>query len=839
MRFDVAGLCFTDARGIAFQHDPKLVALSYIIAVGGSFTALEMIERWRNARGAPACYWQLGSAAALGGSIWSMHFIGILALTVGFPLTYAPGATLLSLLIAIGVMVCGLQIIRAGSSWIRVGGAGITIGLGVAAMHYVGMSGVRFPGSLAYTPSLWGLSLLVAIAAATAALWLSLTLQKTWQRGVAAVAMAGAICGMHYTGMAAAVFQVDPLAQVAPGLPSGLLATGIAIVTSALILCALVFVATDRRLFASRRREIEALRQSNSQLAAANAESEQGRQQLDAVLSNIIQGVCLFDGAHRLLVWNRRYTEIYNLPPEAIRVGCSLTEILQYRAAVGSSPNMPVADYLAMREQVVATNHLADTVVPLKNGQIVSIHHQPMLNGGWVATHEDITERQHAEASIAFMAQHDALTRLPNRLLFHERLNHAMAMAGRGTRCSLLCLDLDKFKLVNDTLGHPVGDGLLQAAADRLQACLREGDTVARLGGDEFAIIQLAIERPDDAGLLANRIIAAFRKPFDVDGHQITIGTSIGVTVAPDDATLPETFLKNADIALYLAKLAGRGTVRFFEPGMDTRIRARRNLESDLRDAIAHNEFEIYYQPLVNVKGNKITGFEALLRWHHPVRGLVPPLEFIPVAEETGMIVAIGEWVLRMACFEAENWPANISIAVNLSPVQFKEGNLVASVQAALDASGLQPHRLELEITESVLLHDSVGTLTALHRLRAMGISIALDDFGTGYSSLSYLRSFPFDKIKIDQSFVRDMVKNKESMAIIRAITGLGQSLQMTTTAEGVETVEQLDVLRKEGCTQVQGYFFSRPRPASELPLLINRLQQVSEGTLSQTLGPA
>jgi predicted signal transduction protein with EAL and GGDEF domain len=361
---------------------------------------------------------------------------------------------------------------------------------------------------------------------------------------------------------------------------------------------------------------------------------------------------------------------------------------------------------------------------------------------------------------------------------------------------------------------------------------VREEDTVARLGGDEFAIIQLAIGQPYQAELLTSRVIETFLDPFNVQGHQIAVGISIGVALAPGDGAAAETLLRNADIALYLAKTEGRGTVRFFEPEMDAHIQLRRSLELDLRDAIVRNEFELYYQPLVNVASGNVTGFEALLRWHHPVRGLVSPADFIPVAEETGLIVAIGEWVLRMACFEAENWPAEISIAVNLSPVQFKAADLVNTVRAALAASGLRPDRLELEITESVLLHDSVGTLAALHQLRAMGIAIALDDFGTGYSSLSYLRSFPFDKIKIDQSFVHNLVDNKESMLIIRAVTGLGHSLCMKTTAEGVETQEQLNKLREEGCTEVQGYLFSRPRPARELAVLIEKLRHIDEGAM-------
>jgi diguanylate cyclase (GGDEF)-like protein len=552
----------------------------------------------------------------------------------------------------------------------------------------------------------------------------------------------------------------------------------------------------------------------------------------DAVLSNITQGVCFFDGSKRLLLWNRRYLEIYNLPHEAIRVGLSLEEIVSYRDAAGSAPDQSVSDYLSWQDQLAAANQISTNVVALKNRRLVCIRYHPMPGGGWVSTQEDVTEQQQAEANIVFMACHDALTKLPNRVLFQERMEQALESAGRGRQFAVFCLDLDKFKQINDTMGHPIGDGLLVAVADRLQACVREGDTVARLGGDEFAIIQLAVGQPDDAEVLANRIIAAFNQPFDVGGHQIIAGVSIGVTVAPGDSASYENLMRDADIALYLAKTEGCGTARFFEPEMDARIHIRRVLEQDIRGAITRNEFELYYQPQVNLTENKVVGFEALLRWHHPDRGLVSPLDFIPVAEETGMMVAIGEWALRTACFEAKNWPSDISVAVNLSPVQFRKAGFVAVVQTALAESGLRPDRLELEITESVLLRDTADNLAVLHRLRAMGVSVALDDFGTGYSSLNYLRSFPFSKIKIDQSFIRDLTTNKESMSIVRAVIGLGQSLGIKTTAEGVETLAQLEKLREESCTDVQGYVFSRPRPAGEVRLLIEKFQQVGEGAV-------
>jgi diguanylate cyclase (GGDEF)-like protein len=575
-------------------------------------------------------------------------------------------------------------------------------------------------------------------------------------------------------------------------------------------------------------RDITAEVESHERFAKANFDLDKSREQFQLVLENMAQGITFFDADEKLIVSNQRYGEMYRLSASQVRSGTLLSDILNWRLANGTLENISPAEFLERRKTLSAAREPYDLVDELRDGRTIAMHYQPLPNGGWLATHEDITDRRLAEATLVFMARHDALTRLPNRFMFRERLEQALERVGRGSGCAVLCLDLDRFKLVNDTLGHPAGDALLRATAERLQACVREGDTVARLGGDEFAIVQLAAERAQDAELLATRIVAAFSVPFDIEGHLISAGTSVGVAMAPGDGTSPEKLLKNADIALYLAKTEGTSRVRFFEPEMDANIQLRRTLELDLRGAIVRNEFEINYQPLIDMASSKVTGFEALIRWRHPVRGLVSPAEFIPLAEETGMIVAVGEWVLRTACLEAKNWPTDISIAVNLSPIQFKQGDLASVVTNALEASGLRPDRLELEITETVLLQNTVATLVTLHKLRALGILVALDDFGTGFSSLSYLRSFPFDKIKIDQSFVRDLVEDKEALSIIRAITGLGHSLRMKTTAEGVETQEQLDMLRVEGCTEVQGYLFSRPMPASELPSLIERLNHIS-----------
>jgi diguanylate cyclase (GGDEF)-like protein len=428
-------------------------------------------------------------------------------------------------------------------------------------------------------------------------------------------------------------------------------------------------------------------------------------------------------------------------------------------------------------------------------------------------------QRTRAEERITHLAHHDGLTDLPNRTLFCEELDRALLRTKRGDRFALLYLDLDHFKHVNDTHGHLLGDELLKAVATRLRGCVRETDLVARLGGDEFAIIQALRDQSEDPAALAARINDALNASFDLGGREVAVGVSVGISLAPDDSAEREQMLKNADLALYGAKSGGRGTYCFYEPEMDARTKARRKAEADLRDALANGESELHYQPIVNLKTNQVNGCEALLRWHHPERGMVSPAEFIPIAEESGLISALGEWVIRQACTDATSWPDNIKVAVNLSPIQLNTA-LVQTVVNALAASGMPSHRLELEITETVLMQNGFTTLSTLHQLREFGVRIAMDDFGTGYSSLSYLRSFPFDTIKIDRSFIEDISDKEDCVAIVQAITNMAKQLNISTTAEGVETEEQLAKVRELGCTDMQGFVFSRPRPLAEISRL-------------------
>jgi diguanylate cyclase (GGDEF)-like protein len=552
-----------------------------------------------------------------------------------------------------------------------------------------------------------------------------------------------------------------------------------------------------------------ALRQREEELRAQNF-------RFDAALNNMSQALLMFDSSARLVISNHRYHEMYGLLPEVAKSGCLLRDLLESRRQSGTFSDDP-DDYVTNLMVVIAQGKTWSQLTELPDGRTIAVLNHPIAGGGWVATHEDITERRRAEKQIAHMARHDALTDLPNRILLRDRLAHALAELPPDKRLAMLYLDLDHFKGVNDNLGHQVGDELLKTVAERLQSCIREVDTVARVGGDEFAIIHTGIDQPNDAAMLARRICEAIREPCELHGHAVMVETSIGIALAPGDGSDPTELLKNADMALYRAKADGRGTYRFFEPAMDAGMKARRTLELALRMALANGEFELHYQPLVNLDDRRITSCEALIRWQHPERGLIPPAEFIPIAEEIGLIVPLGEWVLRQACIDAMKWPADIKVAVNLSPIQVMNQNLVAVVVGALAAAGLPANRLEVEITESVLMQNSDATLATLHRLRALGVKISMDDFGTGYSSLSYLRSFPFDKIKIDRCFISGLATGDDSVAIVLAIAGLAKHLGIATTAEGVETKQQLQQVKALGCSEMQGFLFSPPRRIDEV----------------------
>ena len=784
---------------LTVEHDWRLVVLAAGVCFLASGVAISLFHRAQAARGRARLVWLALDAAAAGFGIWATHFIAMLAYDPGIGAGYDVTLTILSLLIAILLTGAGLTMALGafGQKTAAVIG-GAVVGGGVAAMHFTGMLALEVPARITWSPDLVMASIALGIVCAVFALYVAAQPDMRGRTLIATALLTLAIVSMHFTAMSAVLLVPDPT-RVAGSLSLSPTSLSLVVAGAAAIILGMCFVAA---------------------IGDSRSKDKLRRQKLllDAALANMSQGLCMFDPDGRIVLFNERYQELTGLSAAALE-GHSLLDVIKSRVLPGSPEEFVAQVVAAMREGKTNTR-----VIETTDGRTLRVIEQPRQEGGWVSTLEDITEWQKAQAQISHMARHDALTNLPNRRLFRERLEDALRRITRGEQVAVFCLDLDRFKEVNDSLGHPVGDELLKEVARRLSECVREGDTVARLGGDEFAIVLVGSElRVAETSALANRLSEAISAPCTIQDHQLIIGATLGISVAPDDGSDPDQLLKNADMALYRAKGDGRGSYRFFEAGMDARAQARRFLELDLRTAISRGEFEVYYQPLLDIKTNNIICFEALLRWNHPQRGLSLPSEFISLAEETGLIIPIGDWVLRTACADAARWPRDVRVAVNISPAQFKSRNLVASVSTALSAAGLAANRLELEITESVLLQDTEATLATLHKLRALGLRISMDDFGTGYSSLSYLRSFPFDKIKIDRSFVSELAVRGDSMAIVRAVTGLGRSLGISTTAEGVETSEQLALLRSEGCNEVQGYLFSPARPAAEVDKMLSK----------------
>ncbi|KYH03631.1 EAL domain-containing protein [Bradyrhizobium sp. DOA1] len=811
---------------LTVEHDWRLVPLAGLVCFVASIVAVSIFHRAIAARARTRSIWIAIAGAAIGYGIWATHFVAMLAYEPGVTTGYDIVLTALSLTTAMLLTSGGFAIAVGDYGRWRAGAGGVIIGGGIASMHYLGMWALEVPGRVAWSLDLVLVSILLGMCFGYAAL--SVAIKHRTYRGTltAAVLLTLAIVSHHFTAMGAVQITPDPThATGALSLSPAVLALAIAGVALSVLGMSLIGVLADRRL-ASRTAKFEEiisqLSDARRQLEGSQQELQEQTLRLDTAINHMVEGLCMFDAEKRLVICNERYANLYRLPPQLLRAGTSHCEIIRHRVTSGTlkgDTSDMAAEQLIAKLDGLSVDAVSSRIDEFADGRLICVTRQPMAGGGWVATHLDVTEQRRSEAKINYMAQHDALTELPNRVLLRARLDQALANTRNGAlHLAVLMLDLDRFKEVNDTLGHPAGDALLRAVALRLRECGRDMTLMARLGGDEFAVVDYVTDPIAEAASLAETIKAALCEPFDLGDHQVTVGASIGIAIAPRDGADSDVILKAADLALYAAKGGGRGAFRFFEPELDQLMHVRRNLEKDMRTALARGEFELHFQPIVRVEGGRTGGYEALLRWHHPERGLVLPGEFIPLAEETGLILPIGEWVLRAACAEAAKWPSDLTIAINLSPAQFRSKDLVSIIVGALATSGIEPHRLELEVTETVIMHDSEAVFAALGQLRELGVRIALDDFGTGYSSLSFLQKFPFDKVKIDRSFVSELAsKKEEARRIARAVVAFAVSLGKITTAEGVETAEQLAILREEGCVEAQGYYFSRPMQASSI----------------------
>ena len=769
------------------EHDYGLVAVATLVCFAACFTAFRLYSRMRGAKGLVRAAWLLLTGLVSGSGVWAAHFISMVAYDPGLKTGHSPTGTLLSLMIAVLFMGSGFVIASAQRTRTNDVAGGLILGLGIAAMHYIGMTAFVTQGLLVWEHATVGASVVLGVGGATTALLLAGRARTVNRQILGGVILTLAVCGLHFTGMGAITIVPDTSVVVPEQLLSGgVLTLAVTSISGLIILGGLGAVAIESQ---TTRSALERIRRLANAAYEGIVVIQDGRiNDANAAFCDLL-GASLDDVTGQPLLGVLTYSTA-----ESSRDGVRREGVLQ---PLDGSREIPVEVFSRLMDDGARTETSGLTVLAVR----------------------DLRERRSAEEKMRYLAEHDGLTGLPNRNSLQARLSAAIdRVEASGETLAVICIDLDHFKEANDQHGHLAGDALLVETARRLQDSVTAPSFAARLGGDEFIVVQVAGgDQPTAAAELSGRLLDALATPVMFEGQDLTMGASLGVSLFPDDGRTTESLMANADMALYRAKDSGRGIYRFFKREMDESIRERRSLARDLKQGIADGELVVHYQPLARASSGEICGFEALVRWQHPTRGMIPPLDFIPVAEENGLIAPLGEWVLRRACRDAASWDKPLRIAVNLSPLQLNNPALPTLVHEVLIESGLSPHRLELEITESALFKDYQRALDNLRRLKALGVRIAMDDFGTGFSSLSTLQSFPFDKIKIDKSFVENIHRHDRATVIVRAVLGLGRSLEIPVVAEGVETQEQINFLRGEDCAELQGYAIGRPAPVDTL----------------------